>query len=244
MLRSLFDGHTADPSFPHDCAGPAYLPKTELHRGGDGVITRQTAAEAKTRPSADRILGAALEMTDQRYDTFQIRAVAHRAHVSPGTLYRYFPSKDELLVACLHLWLTELVPYVRGELNRIKDPVERIRHTVARITRGITERPLLAAAFVRSYLIANAASSGPDIVRTQLCSLFAHAAGCHQSDRNDASELLTDIWSVNMPALLQGRIGFADLQSRMDRSVTAVGLGLPVSTAEVEPSSPSLNART
>lgn len=224
MPNKSGDIPAAHPSRLHDSAAAPGRSKSDPQRTVVGFVDRQSVPGRKARPAVDRILAVALEMSDHEYDRFQIRAVAVRAHVSPGTLYRHFQSKDNLLVACLHLWLTELVPIIRSELGQLTHPIERTRHSVARVTRGITERPLLAAAFVRSYLTANAGPSGSDPVRTALCALFAHAVGSHHSDPAHASELMTDIWSVNMPALLQGRIGLADLKTRIDCSLTAVGI--------------------
>ena len=184
-------------------------------------VIQHAATEAKARPAPDRILVTALGMADHDYDDFQIRLVAHRAHVSPATLYRHFASKDELLMACLNNWLTDLVPLVCDELTRWDDLGGRVGHAVARITLGIVEKPLLAAAFTRSYLLSNIASPTSDTVHSTLSSLFAHAVGTH---RSGPSELLTDIWSVNMPALLQRRITLTELHDRMGHSAAAIGL--------------------
>src|ERR1043165_5918735 len=42
------------------------------------------------------------------YEAVQMRDVADKADVALGTLYRYFPSKDQLLVAALGEWATSL----------------------------------------------------------------------------------------------------------------------------------------
>jgi AcrR family transcriptional regulator len=165
-------------------------------------------------------------MTAELYDSFQIRAVAQAACVSPSTLYRHFPSKDELLVACLEVWLTDLARVVHAELTHITDPVQRIRHVSTRITVGLTERPLLAHAFVRSYLLANSTALESDVVRTGLSSLFVFALGDDNIDRVEIGELLTDIWAVKMPALVQRRITLAELQAPLERSMFAAGLRL------------------
>ncbi|MCF6391187.1 TetR family transcriptional regulator [Mycobacterium sp. MBM] len=160
-------------------------------------------------------------MTAQGYDTFQIRAVAHAAHVSPGTLYRHFPSKDVLLIACLENWLSDLFPVVYAEVVGIRGPVSRVLHVSARIALGLIERPLLADAFVRSYLLTNSATTESDVVRARLSALFALAVGDSHGGRSELCELVTDIWTVNLPALVQRRIGLTDLQERLERSVSA-----------------------
>src|SRR4030088_3494685 len=49
-----------------------------------------------------RILDATLALASKGgYEAVQMRAVAERADVALGTLYRYFPSKGHLLVSAL-----------------------------------------------------------------------------------------------------------------------------------------------
>ncbi len=54
----------------------------------------------------DRVLDAAMSLAAEGgYDAVQMRDVATRGQVALGTIYRYFSSKDQLLVACqLELW--------------------------------------------------------------------------------------------------------------------------------------------
>src|SRR5947208_2330181 len=54
------------------------------------------------RDRRKRILDATLALASKGgYDAVQMRAVAERADVALGTLYRYFPSKIHLLVSAL-----------------------------------------------------------------------------------------------------------------------------------------------
>ena len=51
------------------------------------------------RARYDRIIASAKELaTEGGYDAVQMRAVAERSGVALGTVYRYFPSKNHLLV--------------------------------------------------------------------------------------------------------------------------------------------------
>ena len=53
----------------------------------------------------ERIVAAATELLDERdYDRIQIRDVAEQADVALGTLYRYFPSKQQLYAEVLVTW--------------------------------------------------------------------------------------------------------------------------------------------
>src|SRR5246127_572010 len=57
---------------------------------------------AAQRERRKRILDATLALASKGgYDAVQMRAVAEKADVALGTLYRYFPSKIHLLVSAL-----------------------------------------------------------------------------------------------------------------------------------------------
>src|SRR3954452_14853149 len=67
------------------------------------------------RDRRKRILDATLALASKGgYEAVQMRAVAERADVALGTLYRYFPSKIHLLVSAL-----------AREFARIQDRVDR-----------------------------------------------------------------------------------------------------------------------
>src|SRR2546430_13222502 len=95
-------------------------------------------SSAAQRERRQRILDATLALASKGgYDAVQMRAVAERADVALGTLYRYFPSKIHLLVSAL----------VR-EFERTQDrseriavsgdtPHERVLSVLHRVTRGL-----------------------------------------------------------------------------------------------------------
>src|SRR5258708_4471103 len=67
-----------------------------------GVATETEFSSAAQRERRQRILDATLALASRGgYDAVQMRAVADRAGVAPGTLYPYFPSKIHLLVSAL-----------------------------------------------------------------------------------------------------------------------------------------------
>src|SRR5712675_3758667 len=70
---------------------------------------------AAQRERRKRILDATLALASRGgYDAVQMRAVAERADVALGTLYRYFPSKIHLLVGAL----TEQLEQMQDKLDR------------------------------------------------------------------------------------------------------------------------------
>jgi TetR/AcrR family transcriptional regulator, cholesterol catabolism regulator len=59
--------------------------------------------QARTR---DAIVGVVLELLESEgYDSVQLRTVAKRARVSLSTIYNFFSTRDELIVAGLGRWM-------------------------------------------------------------------------------------------------------------------------------------------
>ena len=53
--------------------------------------------------------------------------VAQAAGVADGTVYLYFKSKDDLLISIFNETMDDVIAKSRGELQKIEDPVERLR---------------------------------------------------------------------------------------------------------------------
>jgi AcrR family transcriptional regulator len=91
---------------------------------------RKNSQAAETGVSArERILDAAYELFSQRgIRAVGVNEVIERADVATATLYRHFPSKDELVVAFLQLreerWTKDFVE--AGAVSRGSDPEERL----------------------------------------------------------------------------------------------------------------------
>jgi AcrR family transcriptional regulator len=87
-------------------------------------------------------------------EAMQMRSVAERAGVALGTLYRYFPSKMDLVVAVV----TEELDLLEGGIVRrpptADSPAERAVDVLLRATRGLMREPELADALVRSLIMA------------------------------------------------------------------------------------------
>ncbi|WP_017589145.1 TetR family transcriptional regulator [Nocardiopsis ganjiahuensis] len=87
-------------------------------------------------------------------EAMQMRSVAERAGVALGTLYRYFPSKMDLVVAVV----TEELDLLEGGIVRrpptADSPSGRAVDVLLRATRGLMREPELADALVRSLIMA------------------------------------------------------------------------------------------
>jgi len=89
---------------------------------------RQEAAEVRSS-AHERILDAAYELFSRRgIQAVGVNEVTERAGVAMATLYRHFPSKDELVLAFLALreqrWTKDFVE--AGAMRRGSNPEERL----------------------------------------------------------------------------------------------------------------------
>lgn len=78
--------------------------------------------------SKQKILAAAMELfVFQGYERTGLAQIARKAEVLPGSLYHFFPTKEDLLRATLEWRLELLQPEVLDPIwNRIDDPIERV----------------------------------------------------------------------------------------------------------------------
>ena len=94
-----------------------------------------------------RVIDAAIALaTEGGYEAVQMRDVAAKAKVALGTLYRYFPSKDQLLVAALGEWAEDLRTRQRPVRGGTK--ADRVAQVLRGTVRALERQPNLSHAFV------------------------------------------------------------------------------------------------
>ncbi|MDA2811467.1 TetR family transcriptional regulator [Nocardiopsis sp. RSe5-2] len=87
-------------------------------------------------------------------EAMQMRTVAERAGVALGTLYRYFPSKMDLVVAVVTEELDLLESSIERRPPAAPTAAGRAVDVLMRATRGLMREPELADALVRSLIMA------------------------------------------------------------------------------------------
>lgn len=99
-------------------------------------MTRATSRKSASRLSpgkriADIVAAARLEIAANGYDGTSMLAVAQRAGVVEGTLYRFFKTKQDLMLRVAEQWLEELLAEDFG-LGSIRGTWNRLRHLIWR----------------------------------------------------------------------------------------------------------------
>jgi AcrR family transcriptional regulator len=109
----------------------------------------------------ERVIRAAQELgAEGGYDAVQMRDVAARGEVALGTIYRYFPSKDALLLAVMVQWLGDLEDRVSRRPPTGATTVERIMDVLTRALRTMDREPRLTAAVIGAMTAGDPASVG------------------------------------------------------------------------------------
>ena len=88
-------------------------------------------SESTREQKRQRIMRAAIEVFASRgYFAARMTDVAHAAEVADGTLYLYFEGNEDLLISIFDDIFTRFTERVRSEIERISDPVDRLRAVV------------------------------------------------------------------------------------------------------------------
>jgi AcrR family transcriptional regulator len=173
-------------------------------------------------------------------EAMQMRSVAERAGVALGTLYRYFPSKMDLVVAVV----TEELDLLEGGIVRrpptADTPAGRAVDVFLRATRGLMREPELADALVRSLIMAEVKMELDvrisDLVWRVATGALEGGAAAHAGDEEAASASasaldpagvdrestgyvlvgsLTSVWIFELVEVLKGRRDVDEVERRL-----------------------------
>lgn len=102
-------------------------------------------------PRARRIVDTAIDLAEKGgFEAVRLRDVAAEADVALGTLYRYFRSKEDLLIAALTSEVESLEARLASRPMPGESPLDRVNSFFRAATRGLMRRPRLARAILRA----------------------------------------------------------------------------------------------
>ena len=190
--------------------------------GAVPTLSDEDLSSNAQRERRKRILDATLALASKGgYDAVQMRAVAERADVAVGTLYRYFPSKVHLLVSALAREFERIDN--RRRIPPGDSPQERMHLMLVQITKAMQRDPLLTEAMTRAFMFADASAAAEvDRVGKAMDRLFARAMSDGEpSERQLAiARVISDVWLSNLVAWLTRRSSATDVTARLELTVS------------------------
>jgi AcrR family transcriptional regulator len=175
---------------------------------------------AAQRERRKRIIDATLALASKGgYEAVQMRAVAERADVALGTLYRYFPSKIHLLVSGL------VREFERADerLQRKQIPgdtrAERMIFVLNWVTKNMQREPLLTEAMTRAFMFADpSAASEVNAVAAVMEKILTGAMhdGEPTADERAIARVIGDVWLSNLVAWVTRRASANDVANHLE----------------------------
>ncbi len=177
-------------------------------------------SSAAQRERRQRILDATLALASKGgYEAVQMRAVAERANVALGTLYRYFPSKIHLLVSAL---AREFERYLeRFDRTPIPGdtPYDRMLFVLGRMTRAMQREPMLTEAMTRAFMFADpSAAAEVNSVARLMERIITRAMpeGEPSAAEPAIARVIGDVWLSSLVAWVTRRMSADDVSGQLE----------------------------
>ncbi|GIM98464.1 TetR family transcriptional regulator [Planomonospora venezuelensis] len=202
--------------------------------GTSGVHTEPASAAVRTRSQHQRrkrIVQAAAALASRGgVEAMQMRTVAERAGVALGTLYRYFPSKMDLVVAVVGEEIDLLESSIERRPPSAGTPAGRAVDILMRATRGLMREPELADALIRSLIMAEVDTPFGD----RMTDLLLRVAGNGITAETATDEQfalagsLSSVWVHELLEMLRGRRTHEQIQRRVEIAAARLLADFPV----------------
>ena len=191
-------------------------------------VANDDPASPVQRERRTRILDTTIALASQGgFEAVQMRAVAERADVALGTLYRYFPSKIHLLVTALAR------EFERADADMASNPVpgdtaaDRVIHVLRTMTRGLQDDQHLTEALTRAFMFADRSArheiNGVGLLLVRMLTRAMHPDGAAASDEDAAiARVIGDVWLAALMAWVTGRSSAEETSAHMEHAVRLI----------------------
>jgi AcrR family transcriptional regulator len=157
-------------------------------------ITRKPRADAQR--NRERILEVAKQVFTRRGAEASMDEIAKRAKIGPGTLYRHFPTRDDLL-AVVYISEVEKLAEAQKKFSAELPPVDALRAWLLVFIDYIAAKKIIAPAL-------NAMTGGPSRVFQQTNRLMEEAANALASRAVASRDLRSDVDPMDMLRAIYG----------------------------------------
>lgn len=172
------------------------------------VLAESELGSEAQRERRKRILDATMAIASKGgYEAVQMRAVADRADVAVGTLYRYFPSKEHLLVSAMLRQISTLSDRLAVRPAVGDQAVDRVVDVIRRANSALQRQHDFTVAVVRS-LASGDETVAPVVreVRELMGSIIVDAIGAPPHSERDrlVAKVLQEVWLSALVAWISG----------------------------------------
>jgi AcrR family transcriptional regulator len=157
-------------------------------------IPRKPRADAKR--NRERILEVARQVFTRRGAEASMDEIAKRAGIGPGTLYRHFPTRDELLAA-VYISEVEKLAEAQRRFSAELPPIEALRAWLLVFIDYIAAKKIIAPAL-------NAIAGGPSRVFQQTSRVMEAAANALASRAVANKDIRPDVDPMDMLRAIYG----------------------------------------
>jgi AcrR family transcriptional regulator len=165
-------------------------------------LATETAARkprADAQRNRERILAVAKQVFTRRGAEASMDEIAKRAKIGPGTLYRHFPTRDDLLEAVYIVEVEKLAEAQRKFSAELK-PIEALRAWLLVFIDYLAAKKIIAPAL-------NAMAGGPSRVFEESGRVMVEAARALAEDAVASGELRRDVDLMDMVRAVYGISG-------------------------------------
>jgi AcrR family transcriptional regulator len=174
--------------------GASGFKKNTMRKRSEKTVARKPRADAKR--NRERILEVAKQVFTRRGAESSMDEIAKRAKIGPGTLYRHFPTRDELLAA-VYIAEVEKLAEAQRRFSAELPPMEALRAWMLVFIDYIAAKKIIAPAL-------NAISVGPSRVFQQSNRIMEEAANALVSRAVASRDLRADIDPMDMLRAIYG----------------------------------------
>ncbi|HXH78519.1 TetR family transcriptional regulator [Nocardioides sp.] len=192
------------------------------------ALTTEDLGSSAQRERRERILDATITLASQGgFDAVQMRAVADRADVALGTLYRYFPSKIHLLVTALAREFERTEAALADSRIEGDTPADRVVTVLRWTTSGLEDDPHLTEALTRAFMFADrSVATEIRLVARLLTRIVTHAMHPDRDEVDDEdvaiARVVGDVWLASLVGCVTGRSTTAETVAHMERAVRLI----------------------
>jgi AcrR family transcriptional regulator len=151
---------------------------------------------ADAQRNRERILEVAKQVFTRRGADASMDEIAKRAKIGPGTLYRHFPTRDELL-ATVYIAEVEKLAAAQRKLSAELSPIEALRAWLVVFIDYIAAKKIIVPAL-------NAMAGGPSRVFQQTTQVMEEAANALASRAVASGDLRSDIDPMDLLRAIYG----------------------------------------